>query len=175
MSEHSWRQGFGIDPMREWMRRELPSARDGMVISDLDVAIRRYGQRYGLDAEGDLRLLEKKEYIGQLTQGQKRVYGWLDQAIASSKMLSRWRGWNVLRVAYKDEPHVCETCNQPIETPDQAYDRFSRASLYLDGKEITHEDFRKWLEEPYFADEPPAPIAEQINQEAQSVSDWLGI
>lgn len=162
--------------MREWMRRELPSAGEGMVISDLDVAIRRYGRKYGLDAEGDLRLLEKKEYTGQLTSGQMRVYNWIDRAIASSKMLSRWRGWSVLRVAYKDEPCICEKCKQPIETPDQAYDRFSKASLYLDGKEITHEDFKRWLEkkdEPHFADEPPAPLHEQAARETGQDFDWL--
>ena len=49
---------YGIDPVREWMRRELGL---NIVIVDLDYAVRRYGTRFGLDSEGDLMLIEKKE------------------------------------------------------------------------------------------------------------------
>ena len=133
--------------MREWMRRELPSSRDGLVLVDLDLAIRRYGQRYGLDADGDLLLLEKKEYVGQVTGGEMRVYGWLDKAIkASQAFVERWRGWNVLRIVYKSQPCICEKCNQPIENADQAYERFTQATLYLGSKKISHADLREWLE-----------------------------
>jgi len=51
-------ESYGLDPFREWGRREL--GRD-IVIADLDVAIRRYGPRFGLDSDGDLMLIEKKE------------------------------------------------------------------------------------------------------------------
>lgn len=146
MSNHVWRQGYGNDPMREWMRRELPGGKDGLVLIDLDLAVRRYGENYGLDAEGDLLLVEKKEYAGQLTGGEKFVYSWIDKAIGEGKMLSRWRGWEVLKVVYKDEPCVCEKCNQPVENKDQAYDRFSKATLYLGDKEISHTDLKMWLE-----------------------------
>jgi hypothetical protein len=132
--------------MREWMRRELPGSKDGMVIADLDLAVRRYGERYGLDAEGDLLLLEKKEYIGQLTLGEKRIYDWVDRAIKAGRMIARWRGWNLLRIAYKEQPCICEKCKQPIESADQAYERFSKATLYLGNKEITHDDLKLWLE-----------------------------
>ena len=147
MSNHVWRQGYGIDPMREWMRRELPSSRDGLVLVDLDLAVRRYGNNYALDAVGDLLLLEKKEYVGQLTWGERFIYGWIDKAIKAGEMLARWRGWHVLKVLYKNEPCICEKCKQPIETPDQAYKRFSDATLYFDGIEISHADFKKRLEE----------------------------
>jgi hypothetical protein len=146
MSTHVWRQGHGIDPMREWMRRELPGSKDGMVLVDLDLAVRRYGNRYGLDAEGDLLLLEKKEYIGQLTPGEKRVYDWIDKAIKASRMITRWRGWNLLKIVYRDTPRICDTCKQPIESPDQAYERFSKATLYLGDKEISHTDLKSLLE-----------------------------
>ena len=49
---------YGLDPFREWGRRELGLC---IVIADLDYAVRRYGERFGLDAEGDLMLIEKKE------------------------------------------------------------------------------------------------------------------
>jgi hypothetical protein len=132
--------------MREWMRRELPGSRDGMVLVDLDLAVRRYGDRYGLDAEGDLLLLEKKEYVGQLTPGERRVYDWVDKAIKTSRMITRWRGWNFLRIVYKEPPHICEQCKQPIENADQAYQRFLKATLYLGDNKITHDDLRLLLE-----------------------------
>jgi len=51
-------ESYGLDPFREWGRREL--GRD-IVLVDLDIAIRRYGPRFGLDSDGDLMLVEKKE------------------------------------------------------------------------------------------------------------------
>ena len=49
---------YGIDPFREWGRRELGK---NIVLIDLDIAVRRYGDRFGLDSNGDLMLIEKKE------------------------------------------------------------------------------------------------------------------
>lgn len=49
---------YGIDPFREWGRRELGRE---IVLADLDIAVRRYGRRFGLDESGDLMLIEKKE------------------------------------------------------------------------------------------------------------------
>jgi len=51
-------ESYGLDPFREWGRRELGR---GIVLADLDIAIRRYGPRFGLDSDGDLMLIEKKE------------------------------------------------------------------------------------------------------------------
>ncbi len=52
---------YGIDPLREWGRRIL--GRD-IVLCDLDLAVRRYGPRFGLNPYGDLMLIEKKESWG---------------------------------------------------------------------------------------------------------------
>lgn len=49
---------YGLDPFREWGRRELGR---NVVLADIDVALRRYGERFGLSADGDLMLIEKKE------------------------------------------------------------------------------------------------------------------
>jgi hypothetical protein len=49
---------YGVDPVREWMRRELGGS---IVIIDADYAVRRYGKRFNLSADGDLMLIEKKE------------------------------------------------------------------------------------------------------------------
>jgi len=51
-------ESYGLDPFREWGRRELGRS---IVLADLDIAIRRYGPRFGLDADGDLMIIEKKE------------------------------------------------------------------------------------------------------------------
>ena len=50
---------YGLDPFREWGRRELGKS---IVLIDLDIAVRRYGSRFGIDSEGDLMLVEKKEH-----------------------------------------------------------------------------------------------------------------
>lgn len=146
MSDHVWRQGYGRDPMREWMRREFPGGKDGLVLVDLDLAVRRYGPKYDLDAEGDLMLIEKKEYAGKLTYAEGRVYGWIGKGIEGGVYEGRYRGFFLLRVVYRDEPDVCEHCHQPIENEEEAYKRFATARLFLDDKEITHDELRKLIE-----------------------------
>lgn len=145
MSEHVWRQGHGIDPLREWMRRELPNASDGIVIIDADCAVRRYGPNYGLDSDGDLMLIEKKEARGVLTHGEDRLYRWIDKAIASGEYKSRWRGNHILHIEYRQPCPVCLSCWQPIQDADTAYQRFSTADIRLDGKDISLEEFKCYL------------------------------
>ena len=50
---------YGLDPVREWARREL--GKTGVVLADIDIAVRRYGPRFGLNSNGDAMLIEKKE------------------------------------------------------------------------------------------------------------------
>jgi hypothetical protein len=52
-------QSYGLDPFREWGRRVLGKA--GIVLVDIDTAVRRYGPRFGLGPDGDAMLVEKKE------------------------------------------------------------------------------------------------------------------
>ena len=150
MSNHEWRQGHGIDPMREWMRRELPGSKDGLgngiVLVDLDLALRRYGRKYGSDSMGDLLLIEKKEYHGEVTFGEKFIYNWISEAAnESANKKTRWRGWYVLRVVYKESTQFCPECKQPIEDKDEAFARFCNAKIYIDEKEMSHEQLREWL------------------------------
>lgn len=51
---------YGLNPLREWCRREL--GRTGVVVVDIDAVVRRYGDRFGLDAVGDQMLVEIKEH-----------------------------------------------------------------------------------------------------------------
>jgi hypothetical protein len=124
------------------MRRILPGPGEGMVIVDLDMAIRRYGSKYGLDSHGDLMLIEKKEYVGQLTPGQKRIYEWISNRMECKE----WRGWHILKVNYLEDVRMCDKCKQPIESPDEAYLRFLSATLKYDGRTITHDEMRRLIE-----------------------------
>lgn len=146
MSGHKWRQGHGIDPLREWMRRDLPASSKGLVIIDMDVALRRYGRRYGLDALGDLMLIEKKEYIGRVTRGERHIYNWLNNAMLTSEYRERWRGIHLLEIVYSSPLENCPSCGQPIQSADQAYQRFVDASLVFDGGVINHDELRETLE-----------------------------
>jgi hypothetical protein len=51
---------YGLQPFREWGRRELGKA--GVVFVDVDNVVRRYGPRFGLDDKGDAMLIETKEH-----------------------------------------------------------------------------------------------------------------
>lgn len=146
MSELIWRQGHGIDPLREWGRRDLPKPRDGFVWIDLDGAIRRYGNNFGLDPDGDLMLYEKKEMSGTLTQEKARVYNWVDHGIETGDYAGRYRGSHVLRVVYpKDSIPKCDKCGAPMLTPDEAYAVFLLSKLFWDDKAVTHEELRAIL------------------------------
>lgn len=145
MAELKWRQGWGIDPFREWGRRDLPGPAEGIVIIDLDNAIRRYGEAHGYPKQGDLILIEKKEMNGRMTGGEGYVYGWLDTAIATGEMGDYWRGCHVIRVTYTAEAIVCHECGAPKETAEEAYARFLSAKLQLDGKPITHAELKAWI------------------------------
>lgn len=146
MSKHKWRQGYGIDPMREWIRRELPGSRKGMVVIDLDMAVRRYGPNYGLDSTGDLMLVEKKEYSGQLTGGERYVYGWISKAIENGDYGDRWRGTRLLRVMYTKKIPVCDECGQPKMSDDEAYDLFATAKIEWNNESIGHDQLKLFLE-----------------------------
>lgn len=141
-----WRQGHGIDPVREWMRRVLPGPAQGVVIIDLDYAFRRYGERLGLDREGDLLLIEKKEYEGTVTGGEKAVMRWIDNALrASGTHGNRYRGASLLRVRYRTEPTICDKCKQPRENSDEAYERFLGADLEWGDRTVSHEELASIL------------------------------
>jgi hypothetical protein len=129
--------------LREWMRRILPGPREGIVISDLDIGIRRYGPNYDLDGEGDLMLMEKKEFMGQITGGQRRIYNWIDARLNKD---IRWRGWHLLKIDYLGNSKVCNQCKQPMETADEAFMRFISAQLQYGGKRISHDELRDIIE-----------------------------
>jgi hypothetical protein len=128
------------------MRRALPGPRAGVVIIDLDYALRRYGADLDLDPEGDLLLIEKKEYDGEVTGGERAVMRWFRTALANSTThRNRFRGTALLRVRYKTEAMKCPKCGQPKESADEAYARFMAAELEWAHAPISQEDLAKRL------------------------------
>lgn len=145
MSDETWRLGHGRDPMREAIRRDMPNSRDGVVFTDIDLAVRHFGPNYGLDSDGDLMVIECKTRGARLTKGkgQDRVLCMLDEGMSTGQWGHRWLGVHLLSIEYQSEPRICETCEQPIESADEAYARFRNATLRWDGVEITYSEFLK--------------------------------
>lgn len=149
-----FKQKSGIDPLRAWGRYYLPS--DGLVCADLDYGFRRYGPNFGLDQEGDLMLLEKKEYCGKFNGGQVRIYDWISNHCAADKA---WRGWHKIRVLYETDALICPECKQPIENDDVVQrDRFSNASLAWNGEKISHEQYRNIVLGEWKGKQPLRPL-----------------
>ena len=104
MTGHTFRNPelFQVLPFREWMRKNLPSGSQGMVIEDLDLVIRVYGTNFGSDAVGKFMLIElkfKKSWIGQ---AQKRTFGQIDRLLRKADPdAKRYMGYFV--VQYDDE------------------------------------------------------------------------
>lgn len=73
------------DPVRSLVRVWCPSASEGVVIEDLDLIVRYYGPRYGLDAAGAFALVEFKHSrrLG-VSGGQERTFGVLHRVLSQS-------------------------------------------------------------------------------------------
>jgi hypothetical protein len=86
-------QGAKVYPIRDFLGSHMPSGSDGFVIEDLDWAVlapedaqllivRRFGERYGLDATGDFLIAEFKhrpDLLTYLDTAQQRTFGLLDE------------------------------------------------------------------------------------------------
>lgn len=62
---------------RDWSRKNLPTASDGMVLEDLDLVALTYGSLIArpANADGRFRLIEIKEERGAMGYAQQRVFG----------------------------------------------------------------------------------------------------
>jgi hypothetical protein len=124
------------------MRRDFPGPADGVVILDLDLAVRTYSKA---DPTGDLLLAEKKEQIGQITGGESRLYSWLKQAIGTGDLRAAWRGVHIINLEHTVPVPICEACGQPDMDADAAYDFFQTLRIKWDGSDLTHDELRRVL------------------------------
>lgn len=67
-------------PFREWMRDNLPTGKQGMVVEDLDLLPTMFGPLVGraYDADGLFMLVEIKNKGYRMSYGQKRLFGLID-------------------------------------------------------------------------------------------------
>ena len=142
-----WRQGYNIDPLREWIRRRLPEPgrKTGIVAMDNDLLIRRYGELFGLDHDGDIRFVETQNWDGvsldrELPSGEKIT---LEMLINMQSGNPRFLRPGVLRTHYLEDWEWCSPCNQPIARDEKkALRMFDTAEKSWNNKPITAEELR---------------------------------
>lgn len=74
---------FPRTPLREWIRKFIPSPKDGYVAEDLDLIFLRFGKAIGRnkDSDGQFILCEWKLKNQDLPYPQKRVFGLIDRLL----------------------------------------------------------------------------------------------
>lgn len=72
--------------------QQIGLPRFGVVIMDLDLLVRWYGKRYGLDEKGTFALVEIKFGGAPLTQGTLRTIGLLDEILRRGDVERRYLG-----------------------------------------------------------------------------------
>ena len=112
-------------PEREWLRQQLPSGREGFIAEDLDLVVRAYGPRYGLDALGRFRLIELKRGNASLGTSKRMTFGLIDQGLRTGATAERYDGYYVVRTS-------------------EAWDE---AQVFnVNGIDLAHGQFRRWLQ-----------------------------
>lgn len=142
MSGHTWRSDSDLDPFREWARRVLPGSSEGLVISDIDTIVRRYGKLFGSDDEGMFEAIERKRDDEKVTKGEQIIYGNLDYYLRNNP---RWKGCHLLRIRYTKEWPSCPCCGRRLQDADLVYDLFCSARLEWNEKPISHKTLEEYL------------------------------
>ena len=148
MSEHSFRnpERYGIDSMRAWIRKFCPGSSWGYVPIDGDLLNRTYGPNCNSDSIGQLMIVEKKENGAYLTNGERRVYDFINHGMLTGEYADRWRGCHKLGVQTSIDWPKCETCKQYIRTDERFARRiFCLSKLTWDNAAISHAQFRRIL------------------------------
>jgi hypothetical protein len=147
MSDARWRgQATLIDPKREFIRKHLPSGRQGFVVEDLDLILRHFGHNYQLDSQGRISLIEIKVGIGTFGPSKAYTFGLLDQMCRSSTMADRYRGFYLIYTETDDWD------NAPV--------------MFVNGHHLAADEFKHWLN----GDIEIEPI--EPTQVPANVKDW---
>jgi hypothetical protein len=104
-------------PIRDYLRTALPEGSQGMVVEDLDLVIRHYGNSYRLDGKGRLMLVEQKHPPAWIEYAQEKTFGLIHQLIrAGDPDKKRYLGYYVLQIAFNgEEPVFPVTVNRKHE------------------------------------------------------------
>ena len=84
-------------PFRKWMRNNLPHPKEGMVVEDLDVVLRVYGEKFNTDDDGKFMLVELKKYSAYIGHAQWMTYGLINRLLVSSLESYRYQGYYVVQ------------------------------------------------------------------------------
>ena len=148
-------QGAKVFPIRDFLGEHMPSGREGFVIEDLDwnivapeeaqlLVVRRFGDRYGLDATGEFLIGEFKHrpnLFTDLEPAQKRTFELIDEQCrlgdlyrADHSQPSRYCGFYV--IAY----------NQQQPGPDTRWRIRRLNSPGSRSEEMAWSEFSNWLQ-----------------------------
>lgn len=122
-------------PFREYLRQHMPTAQEGYVVEDLDLALRVYQPNkptpfnFQTDAEGKLRLIELKYGKAWITPGQQRTFGLIDKLMRlGDPNKERYLGYFVVQYSAEDWEHSMFKINgKPVDR-----DTFHRFLMFED-------------------------------------------
>lgn len=113
LEQPRWRGGGEKLPHREFIRRHCATPREGLVVEDLDLVLRLYGNAKGTDAVGRIRLTELKYDNRTLEIAQRRTFGILDVALREcERTRDRYEGFWLL------QPQIPEPLEEFWESVD---------------------------------------------------------
>ena len=83
---------FPKTPLRDWIRKYIPSPQDGYVAEDLDLIFLRFGKAIGKDrnADGQFILCEWKLGDKEMPYSQQRVFGLIDKLLQRGDPISQF-------------------------------------------------------------------------------------
>lgn len=136
--------GEQLDLRRQAVREWAPSGRDGFVVEDIDevkILKRVFGDTYGLDELGVLRVEEWKLWPRKMETAQSWTFGLLDAICNTSHLSDRWAGFFFVQSDSLDWNN-------------------KDTRFWVNEQEIGWEDFRRW--QCWELDLEPMQIGEPI-------------
>lgn len=128
-AEHAKEIAAFRDLLRGKKHVTMPQGPEGLVIEDLDLVLRWYGDRFKLDDIGRFRLIELKNGNAPLGPSKKYTFGLIDNILAYAPAKHRYDGYYVVRASDKNH--------------DEA------TTYEVSGVQLTSADFISWVLWPW--------------------------
>lgn len=110
---------------RTWIRNNLPHARDGYVVEDLDLVVRVYGNQFKTDSKGQYMLIELKYGSAQLGVAQVKTFSLIDSQLRQADPDGvRYKGYYVVNYTNED---------------------WDDSSFKINGRAVTFETFYRFM------------------------------